>query len=168
MRALAILLFASTAGAAPVPPAPLVCVQRIYGGKPVQKDGIWYVVLPDKERYMYEFSDQSTQPLEHRLRFPDIRDMFAMRYNAGPIAPVTTADEDPGRIRHFPLFDFAYPNRELKSGRFFGHELKLQKKVWGPLERVEARLKKAAEKDPSLAQFWKKLGGAYEDRNVAG
>ena len=166
MRTLALLLVAGSAAAAP--PAPLACVVRYYGGKAVEKDSSWYLVLPDKQRFMYEFSDQRTKPLEHRLRFPDVRDMFSMRYTAGAINPVTTTDEDPGRIRHFPLFDFAYPKRDVKKGRFFGHEIKLQKRVWPALERVEARLKKAAAADPSLARFWSKLGGAYEDRNVAG
>src|SRR5437667_12909300 len=109
MRTLALLLVAGTAAAAP--PAPLACVQRYYGGKAIEKDSTWYVVLPDKQRFMYAFSDQRGKPLDLRLRFPDVRDMFAMRYPTGPILPITTADDDPGRIRHFPLFDFAYPKR---------------------------------------------------------
>src|SRR5437660_10139887 len=83
-------------------PAPLKCVQHYYLARAVEKDGLWYVVLPDKTRFMYEFSDQAQKPLEHRLRFPDVRDMFSMRYPKGPIRPATTVDEDPGRIRHLP------------------------------------------------------------------
>jgi hypothetical protein len=166
MRAIALVLIASPVLAAP--PAPLVCVQRFYLARPVLKEGAWYVVLPDKQRYLYTFSDQAQKPLEHRLRFPDVRDMFSLRYPRGPIQPITTTDDDPGRIRHYPIFDATYPIKELKRARFFGHDIKLQKRVVPALERVQKRLEKAAAKDPSLALFWKKLGGAYEDRPVAG
>jgi hypothetical protein len=148
------------------PPAPLICVQKFYAARPVEKNALWYVTVPDGSKFLYDFGEQ--KPFDERLRVPDVQDMFGLRYSRGPIAPVSEPDQDPGRIRHAPLFDATYPMKDLQKAKFFEHPVTLQKRVLPALERVEARLKKAIAADARLAPFVKKLGASFAARDVAG
>jgi hypothetical protein len=167
MRGLIVLLAGVPALASgKTPPKPLQCLQRFYAVKPVEKDGSWYAITPDGQRYMYDFG--SKKSFEQMLEVPDVEDMFSIRYRKGPIAPVTSVDDDPGRIRHEPVFAATYPDKELVQVKFLGFKVKVQQKITAALERVARRLDKARAADPKLAPFLAKLGAAWADRRVAG
>ena len=82
--------------------------------------------------------------------------------------PVTEVDEDPGRIRHAPLFDATYPPKELVKTRFLELPVTVQRRILAPLDRVAARLRKALAANAQLAPFFKKLGASFAERSVAG
>jgi hypothetical protein len=102
---------------------------------------------------------------EQLLDAPDIQDMlWAQRYRRGKIVPVTTVDDDPGRIRFAPLFEVTWPKKALVTRTFFAHPVHVQPTVAEALARVEKKLAG----DPSLAPFFEKLGGTFNDRKIAG
>jgi hypothetical protein len=147
---LAIGLFFA-AGSARADPA--ACVARYFGVDPAH----FAAPAPSGSR-------QNARSFAERLEHPTLADMFSIRYRTGPIAPVTEVDHDPGRIRLTPLFAAAYPAGKLVSARFFGHRVRVQPKVAAALARVEKRLSSVTAARPFVA----KLGGAYNDRAIAG
>ncbi len=170
MRALALFFAAlaaiSGSAAAAEPPAPLACVARYYGARAVESGGAWFAELPDGTRVPYD--DGRAKNFAERLDAPDVKDLFLLRYAAGPIRPVTTVDEDPGRVRVDAFFRAAYPKSGLIKIELFGRRLLVHEKVAPALRRAAERIARAVAADPSLAPFLRELGGTYAPRNIAG
>jgi hypothetical protein len=145
------------------PPAQLRCLERHLGAAPVARDGRWFARLADGTLLPW---DTGERPPAERLEHPDLKDLFAQRYPRGPIQPVTTVDEDPGRVRLEPLYRAAYPARERVRARFFGHPVELHRRAAAALARVEERLRTV--RDPAATAFWEKLGGSLNERVIAG
>jgi hypothetical protein len=167
---LALALFASPiaarSGEPAPPPRPLACLARYYGVRPLEKDGAWYAVLPGGGRSLYDYGEERS--FEERLRVPDLHDTFSVRYRRGPIHPVTDVDDDPGRIRHYPLFDAIYPEGGIVEVRLFGQSVEVHRKIAPALARVGKRLERAARTDPTLAAFFHPLGHGYARRAISG
>ncbi|MBL8950037.1 MAG: M15 family metallopeptidase, partial [Myxococcaceae bacterium] len=104
-----------------------------------------------------------------------LRDLFATRYESGPIKPVVGDDtlEDPGRARIDPLFKATYGSswREVMSHlakvKFFGTRYPFHERAAAALERVTVRLEAAAKADPKLLPYFKGLGGTWHWRRIA-
>jgi hypothetical protein len=158
LRLLGPILFLTPA----IVPAPLACLHKYYG---VSVDGAG-VILPDGTRLPYD--DGKTKTAEERLESPDVEDTFAQRYTPGPIAPVTTPDEDPGRARLDALFRAVYPARDVNTVNFLGHKVVVHARVAPALARVAERLKPLLAADPSLRKFVSPLGGTLNVRKIAG
>jgi hypothetical protein len=160
---LALAFLAPLAGVAHAgAPAPLKCVERLYGGKAVEDGGRWFLALPDGTRLPWD--DGTDKTFDQKLDAPDLEDMFSQPYRAGAIRPITVENEDPGRIRVDALFKLAYPNAGLQKGSFLGNGVRVQQKIAPALERVAKRLAS----DPKLKPFLSALGGTYNDRVIAG
>jgi hypothetical protein len=159
------LLLPRVAAAGDEAPAPLKCLQRYYGVQPSFSDGNWWATLADGRRLVYD--DGKPKSFETRLDGADLEDMFAIQYRPGPIAPVTTADDDPGRIRVDALFVATYPPTLTKID-FLGRRLTVHKKVAAAFERVAARLQRYVASHPEDQRFLGKLGGTFVVRKIAG
>jgi len=147
-------------------PPPLGCLERYYGvaAKCDSTPGGCRALLSDGSEIPYD--DGKKKSLEERLAHPDVEDMFAQRYRKGPIKPVTTVDEDPGRVRLDHLLLLAYPKDGLVEIEFSGRKLRVHKKAAAAFSRVHQRLMQI--KDPAVKPFLQKLGGTYVPRNIAG
>jgi hypothetical protein len=165
-----LLLGPLAAGARADEPPQLRCLARYYGTRTELRHGAYFAVLPDGRAV--PFDDGRQKSAAQRLDEPDIKDLFAQRYPTGPIAPVTTPDFDPGRVRLDPLFEARYgapsahPDAvpfELLGSRFRVHRLALP-----AYTRVRARLQALVDKQPSLRPFLTELGGSLVVRNIAG
>lgn len=153
-----------------VRPAALGCLERHYGATSAPADGGWTVRLPDGSEH--PFDDGRVKTLEQRLASPDLEDTFAVPYRKGAIRPVTTPDDDPGRVRFEPLFRAAYgatPRQvDVVPFELFGQRLRVHRKVLPAFRRVERRLKAAVALDASLLPFLQGLGGTFVWRKIAG
>ncbi len=174
LRSLALIAFAASASAqpAPAPPPQLACLSEWYAVRPV--------LLPDGQ-WAASFEDGSTVPLDDRrkktfeqaLESPDIADIFATPYSAGPIRPVPSANGDPGRIRVDRLFQATYGRsaaevqRQLVEVKILGQRLAVHRKAKAAFERVGARLAELVRADPSLRPYLQGLGGTFAWRSVA-
>ena len=158
--------------AAPVTPPPLRCLQRLYGVKPVLLDGGWVGELADGTQVPY--GDGAVRPLLEREDHPTLRDLWSIPYPRGPIAPVTTVDADPGRIRVDALFLDLYGRsareveQQLVPLDFLGQRLRVHARVAPAFERVAARLRVLVKTDPSLAVYLAHAGGTFNWRPIAG
>jgi hypothetical protein len=164
---------ASAASRAGGLPAPLACLVRYYVGKGVDLGGRTFALeLPDGERLPYR--DGETRTFEQKLEHPDIADAFSQRYRAGPIRPVTTPDDDPGRIRVDALFTSTYGASEREVAKHIvkidvlGRKLPFHERVAAVMRRVSAKLVRAVERDPALRPFLTNVGGSFVWRNIAG
>lgn len=160
------LLFLVPSIALAAPPAPLACLERHYALRAVERDGQWLAELPDGKTIPYD--DGRAKTFEQRLDAPDLEDTFSIRYRKGAIHPVTTADDDPGRIRADALFQATYPESGLTHVELFGKRLAVHQKVAPAFLRVAHRLAAALKIDPSLKPFLDGLGGTFNQRNIAG
>lgn len=142
-------------------PAQVLCLQRYYGVA-AAADGV--VVAGEK----IPLDDGRKKTPDETLEHPDVKDAFLPRYRTGPIRPVTSPDDDPGRTRLDAVFRFAYPPRELVRIDFLGHKVLVHKKAAAAFSRVAARLAKLIAADPSLEPFVARLGGTFNARNIAG
>jgi hypothetical protein len=146
-------------------PSEVVCLARYYGAT-AAADG----VVVGGERIAYD--DGKKKSAAEKLEHPDVKDAFAPRYHTGPIAPVTSPDEDPGRTRLDAIFRAAYPPKDLAKDLvrvdFVGHKVLVHKKAAAAFSRVAARLTKLVAADASLRPFVAKLGGTFNARNIAG
>ncbi len=111
---------------------------------------------------------------ETTLDHPDIDDMFAIPYVAGPLAGEPDVNEDPGRIRYEPLFTKMYGDCE--KGEV---QPRLRKVSWlkgsvafttengaaDALERVVADLRKLP---PPMTKYLVPSAGTYNCRLIAG
>jgi D-alanyl-D-alanine carboxypeptidase len=156
--------------AEPTPPAPLACLARHYVVTPELRGGAWLAVLPDGTAIPYD--DGQAKTFEQKLERPDVEDTFSQPYRAGPIRPVTTPDEDPGRIRLDAVFKATYGASAEKVDvvpiRFLGQSLKVHRKVAPAFAAVERRLETALAKDPSLRPHLVGVGGTFNWRPIAG
>ncbi|MBI2394802.1 MAG: M15 family metallopeptidase [Deltaproteobacteria bacterium] len=100
--------------------------------------------------------------------------MLATPYRAGPIAPVTQVDHDPGRARVERLFGEAYgaTEKEVRAAlvpwKLRGHTFLVHRRALPAFEEVRARLDVAVGKDPSLSPFFEHMGGTFAYRAIAG
>lgn len=177
MRSLPLIAIAAAAGAAagagPEPPAALACLQRWY---PVQArlgaDGGWEAALEGGAGVPYD--DGRAKRFEEKLDAPDVEDLFSIPYRAGPIRPVTAADEDPGRIRVEALFRATYGHsaeevrRSLVWVEVLGQRLQVHQRARAAFERLGARLEALVAKDPNLHPYLDRLGGTFHWRKIAG
>jgi hypothetical protein len=118
------------------------------------------------------WDDGQTKTFEQKLEHPDVEDVFSIPYRAGAIRPVTTPDDDPGRIRLDQVFKATYGETadavDVIDFEFLGQKLKVHRKVAPRFEAVHQRLKAAVAKDPRLAPFLEGIGGTFNWRNIAG
>ena len=156
---------AAPAALTPRPPPALACLERLYGVGVQFSDGSWWARVGEA-RLAYD--DGRTKGAAEKLERPDLEDTFWPRYAIGPVHPVTSPGQDPGRARVDALFRFAYPARELVRVDFAGHAVRVQRKVAPAFARVSARLATLVAADASLAPFVAKLGGSFNARNIAG
>jgi hypothetical protein len=152
-HALALTILCGTAQA-----GPRQCIARHFA---LRVDGD-KVVLADGRSF--PFDDGKTKTFDETLDHPDVEDMFALPYKTGPIVPIERENDDPGRVRIDALFEATWPRKALQKGTFFGQAVRLQPKVIAALERVEKRVAG----DKTLQPFFAKLGGTFNDRNIAG
>lgn len=171
-----VALGASGVAVAETLPPELRCLERYYGVRGVVRDGAYRAVLPDGRELV--FADGKVKTAEQRLDDPDLKDIFAQRYPTGPIAPVTTPDFDPGRVRVDALFQVRYgpPASQGASGghidvvpfELFGKSLRVHRAALPAFTRVRARLVALCAEQPALRQFLDGLGGTFVVRNIAG
>jgi len=169
---LAVLVALALADAPPRPPRALACLAKYYALQPQLVDGAWFGKLPDGTRVPW--NDGKAKDAYQRFENPDLHDVLLEPYPRGPIAPITTVDADPGRMRVDALFFATYgaSAKEIASRLvpldFLGEHLKVHPKVVGPLQRVEKRLAPLVAKDASLRAYLQKLGGTFNWRVIAG
>jgi hypothetical protein len=150
------------------PPAPLLCLQRYYGVQPVLDMGQWFARLDCGRLLPYD--DGRKKTFAQALARPDLQDMFSLPYRRGPTTAVHLEDDDPGRMRVEPLFEFTYGSNRpaLRRVEFLGQKILVHSHIVGPLARVEERLRRLLAVQPELRQTILPLGGAFARRNIAG
>jgi hypothetical protein len=122
------------------------------------------------------WDDGKTKKTQERIDHPDVEDVFALRYPAPgtAIAPVTDPELDPGRIRIEALFRATYGadaravSAAMVPVKIAGQTVSFHRRAAPALERVATRIAALLEKDPSLARYFKNLGGTFNPRNIAG
>jgi hypothetical protein len=142
-------------------PSEVTCLVRYYGVT-AAADG----VVVGGERIAYD--DGKQKSADEKLEHPDVKDAFTPRYRTGPIKPITSPDEDPGRTRLDAIFRAAYPTKDLVRVDFAGHKVQVNKKAAAAFTRVSARIEKLVAADKALAPFVARLGGTFNARNIAG
>ena len=144
-------------------PPPFRCLMRYYGVKSEHRDGVLWAALPNGQALPYD--DGKPKSAEALLETPDLQDMFTQRYQKGPIKPVTSEQEDPGRIRVDALFSARYGMTEKQipvvAFLLFGHRLRVHRLVEPAFVRLRARLTELTKKDPSLQPYLEGLGGTF-------
>jgi hypothetical protein len=164
-----LLLFLSPVAAAttttPPPPA-LSCLAKYYGVA-IERDGATFWVRVDAATRL-PWNDGRAKSTGERLDRPDVEDAFAQPYTPGPIRPVTTPDEDPGRVRLDAVLRAAYPARDIIRVDFAGHRVRFAARAAPALARVSARLARAVAADAALEPFVRTLGGTVNERVIAG
>jgi hypothetical protein len=161
-------LFLAEAPAGPAPIA-LSCLARHYPVTPLFEQGRWVAALPDGTRIVAD--DGKNKTFDETLANPTVEDLFRISYRAGPILPVTTVDQDPGRVRIESILVAAYGGKDVASQqvrvRFLGNPVRVHRKIAPALARVEQRLIRARTADARLAPFLRRLSGrvrATKDR----
>src|SRR5688572_14105155 len=165
-------------------PRGLACLAKYYVGAAVKSDAGWGLMLPDASFLSWDNGRPAPEPLDGggeeeeedgEPDLPALRDIFATRYEKGPIKPVTGDDtlDDPGRARIDPLFKATYGSswrevmNHLAKVKFFGSRYPFHERATPALERVTARLEQLAKDDPRLLPFFKGLGGTWHWRRIA-
>ena len=172
MNALAIGILTSifsSGGTVPSPPDELACLARHYAVKPAVESGAWVAILSDGSRVPYD--DGKGKTFEERLASPDVKDVFSIPYHTGPIRPVETEDEDPGRIRIEAIFATTYgprPATEQVRTRFLGLPVRVHRRIVPALLAVAARLERARTADARLEPYLRRLSGGFAARKIAG
>jgi poly-gamma-glutamate synthesis protein (capsule biosynthesis protein) len=162
---------AASAGASPPepPPAGLACLAKWYPVEPVKVGEVWMGRLPGGEQFPYD--DGRSKSFEEKLESPDLKDMLSIPYRPGPLTPVVREDEDPGRIRHEPLFHAAYgatkEQVDVVPIDFLGQRLRVHRKVAPAFGRVARRLEAALAKEPALRPYLTNVGGTFHWRKIA-
>jgi hypothetical protein len=161
------LCFSFDGGGAP--PPELACLARHYAVTPIAERGAWYAALPEGGRI--PFDDGQPKSFADRLARPDVKDLFLLPYRPGPLRPVETEDDDPGRIRVEAILAATYgphPAAEQVRTRFLGLPVRMHRRVLPALARVAARLEHARQVDPGLGPFLRRLSGGFAARKIAG
>jgi hypothetical protein len=172
MTSLLAALLLQTAPPPPAPPRALACLARYYALTPVQADGAWFGQLPDGTRVPW--NDGRTKTALERFEGPDLHDVLLEPYPRGAIAPITTVDADPGRMRVDQLFFATYGASAAEVGRalvpleFLGQHLRVHPRVKPAFQKVAARLQKLLAADPRLGPFLEHVGGTFNWRVIAG
>jgi D-alanyl-D-alanine carboxypeptidase len=154
------------------PPAAFRCLAGHYAGRAVKTGATWSLELPDGTTVPYD--DGRAKKTAERIASPDVEDIFAIGYRTGAIAPVTDAEQDPGRVRLEPLFRATYGANErevsaaLTTVRFAGKAVRFHRRAAPALERVARRIDELRRADPTLGRFFEELGGTYATRAIAG
>ena len=165
-------LAVADAGSAPAvgAPAPLACLARHYAVRPVVRGGAWYGVLPDGRELAYD--DGRKKSFDQALETPDLQDTFFPRYRRGPIQPVTTRNDDPGRVRVDAIFAATYGSRredvDVVPITFLAQRVRVHRKVAPAFARVAARLAPLVAAQPALRAYLVDLGGTFVWRTIAG
>lgn len=153
------------------PPRALACLGRHYGGVPTVAPAGWVLVLADGRRLAWD--DRRQKTFDETLDAPDLQEMLAIPYVAGPIAPVVTQDHDPGRVRVTALFEATYGatrdavRAALVPWTFRDHTLLVHRRAEPAFRKVAARLDSALAKDATLAPFFDGMG-TFIWRPIAG
>jgi hypothetical protein len=163
----------AAAGTAETPSAPeqLTCLARHYKLTAAFEHGAWLAVLPSGARV--PFDDGQDKTFEQRLDAPDLKDIFLIPYQAGPIRPVETEDEDPGRVRVEALLVATYGGPGPAAAqqvrvRFLGMPVRVHRKITPALARVAERLAQVQKVDAGLGRFLRRLSGGFAARKIAG
>ena len=129
--------------------------------------------LPDGT--VIPWDDGKAKKTQERIDHPDVEDVFALPYPAGSaIAPVVDPEVDPGRIRIEALFRATYGAdatavaAAMVPVKLAGHTVSFHRKAAPALRRVNDRLTRLLQADPSLGRYFEKLGGTFHPRNIAG
>jgi hypothetical protein len=159
---------ASPAPSPEAPPAPLLCLQRYYGAQPVREKGQWHARL--EEGQLLPYDDGRKKTLDEMLADPDLHDMFSIPYRRGPVVAGRPENDDPGRVRVEPLFEFTYRRGRpaLRRVEFLGQKILVHARIAGPLASVEEHLRLLLDTHPELRRTILPLGGAFARRNIAG
>ena len=157
---------ASSAGAEP--PKALVCLARHYGVRAVQEGPEWFVQVPEGGRI--RFDDGERKSFDQLLDRPDLQDMFSLPYPTGPLQPVLSENQDPGRIRVEALFDAVYGGgrRAMRSAKFLGRPIVVHERALPAFAAVEKRLQALLAVKPELKAQVLPLGGTFVARKIAG
>ena len=162
-------MFLAEAPAGPGPVA-LSCLARHYPVTPLFEQGRWVAALPDGTRIVAD--DGKTKTFDETLANPTVEDLFRISYRAGPILPVTTVNQDPGRIRIESILVAAYGGKDVAGQqvrvRFLGNPVRVHRKIAAALARVEQRLIQSRAADARLAPFLRRLSGGFAQRKIAG
>jgi D-alanyl-D-alanine carboxypeptidase len=157
-----------------IAPRGLACVARLYGGQVVLTASAFGWGLKLANGQVLPWNDGITKTFDQRLNAPDLNDMFMLPYTLGPIVPVNTEGEDPGRFRPEALFKSFYGDSEAAVAAnvvavdFLGASLKFHKTAAPALERVAQKLKTLTSQKPELAKFVTgPLGGTFVWRPIA-
>ena len=163
------MILSADAGA-PAVPAELACLARHYQVKPAFDGGVWFALLAGGARV--PFDDGRAKTFDERLESPDVKDMFLVPYRAGPIRPVETENEDPGRVRVDDIFAATYGGRHAAAEqvriRFLGLPVRVHRNIVPALLRVAVRLQDARKADRALEPFLRRLSGGFAARKIAG
>jgi hypothetical protein len=161
-------------GAASAPVA-LTCLAQLYGGTAVamkSSPGGWALLLPDGTRL--EWDDATAKTYDAKLATPDLQDTLAMPYPLGLIKPVSTLDDDPGRIRSDALFKSTFGatsaavEAALVPVDFVGQTVQIHARAATALGKVSTHLKQLIAQTPALSAFVTgELGGTFEWRPIA-
>lgn len=156
-------------------PAALACLAQLYVGTPVQAKSPasgWSLKLPDATELAWD--DTKTKTYDAKLAQPDLEDTLAMAYPLGAIKPVSTVNDDPGRIRSDALFKATFGatsaavQSKLVDVDFVGRNVKLHTRAAAALAKVSTRLKQLVAATPSLNVYVTgQLGGTFEWRPIA-
>jgi hypothetical protein len=93
-----------------------------------------------------------------------VKEVFLVAYGAGPIRPVSRADDDPGRVRIEAVLGATYgpsPAAHQVRARFLGMPVRVHRRIVPALARVAARLEQARRADPRLARYLRRLSGGF-------
>jgi hypothetical protein len=159
----------------PAIPNGLACLAKHYVGQATSTTGPaggFALVLPDGTRLPWD--DGQTKTYEQKLEGPDLEDTLAMPYKAGPVVPVNTLNDDPGRVRSDAMFKAAFGatavavEAKLIDVTFVGQKVKFHSRAAAALGKVSTRLQQAIAGDATLASYVTgALGGTYEWRPIA-
>ena len=157
----------------PAFPRGLTCLAKHFVGQSENAAGGGYALkLPDGTRLTWD--DGQTKTFEQKLESPDLEDTLSMPYVPGPIVPVNTLNDDPGRIRNDVLFKATFGatsaavESKLVTVDFVGQNVKFHAKAAPALSAVSTRLKQLIAATSTLSQYVTgPLGGTFEWRPIA-
>lgn len=154
------------------PPVGLACLATHYAGTARLNAGLWELSLASS---VLPWDDGRAKTVSEAITSPDLEDTFRMPYAVGAITAVSSAVQDPGRVRVEPLFNATYGANEaavvgaLTSVDFLGTTVKFHRRAAPALTRVVTRLEAAVRAKPSLARYLVgEIGGTYVRRTIAG
>jgi hypothetical protein len=153
------------------PPEQLTCLARHYRLTLAIEHGAWVAALPDGTHVPWHDGREKT--FEQRLAAPDLKDIFLIPYQTGPIVSVETENQDPGRVRVEALLVATYGGPATAAAqqirvRFVGMPVRVHRKIAPALARVAERIAQARKTEPGLDRFLRRLSGGFAARKIAG